>query len=132
MTKLSNTFPIALYAIAANKEINEGALVAINADFTVQEATDTANCQVIGVADCVYTDDEIVSVEDGVYSFTNSPTKTLDRGDRTKVCFVENSSTVASTSANKVVAGIVVDVDGDTVFVDCRSAAILAAKASVV
>lgn len=54
----------------------------------------------------------------GVYRFTNSTGSALTQANVGAKCYVEDSTTVASAGANNIIAGTVVDVDSNGVWVD--------------
>lgn len=110
--------------LAADAVIYQGTLVCLDSSGNAVPAADTAALRVIGVAqaDADNTDgdagDVTLNVKRGVFGFANSGDAAVDADDKGKLCVVEDDSTVAETSTNKIPAGRVVDVDDDYVWVD--------------
>ena len=129
MQELNTTAPLALYEINSGSVIAVGNIIALNSAGKAVPAADTAGLLVIGVA--VRIDDGSVEIADGILSFANSSSAALSREDRGNVAYDADASTVAKTATNKIAVGIVVDVYDGEVFVDCRPAALAAARASV-
>lgn len=129
MRELNATAPLALYEINSGAAPAVGNLIALNGDGKAVPAADTAGLNVVGVA--VRVDDGVVEIADGILSFANSGSAALGRADRGGVAYAADASTVAKSSTNKIAVGIVVDVYDGEVFVDCRPAALAAARAVV-
>ena len=129
MQELNTTAPLALYEINSGSGIAVGNIVALNSTGKAVPAADNAGLLVIGVA--VRIADNNVEIADGILSFANSSSAALSRADRGGVAYAADASTVAKTATNKIAVGVVVDVYDGEVFVDCRPAAIAAARASV-
>ena len=127
MNRINHSSPLARYKIASGSTIGYGALVALNGSGKAVPAADTDGLRVIGVA--VSIDGDEVEAASGIFGFANDTTHALTRADRGKAAFVKDSSTVAGTSTNGIVAGIVVDVHDGVVYVDLSPAALKAAAA---
>lgn len=120
--------------VKAATTIYAGTLVAVDADGYARPAADAANLKVIGRAD-TYADnsggaagDVTVNVRRGIFKFANSASAAVDANDRGKACYVEDDQTVAETGGtNSIIAGIVIDVESDGVWVDTEAAAALQA-----
>ena len=128
MSSICNTSALERYEIATGTTIPHYGLVALDGDGKAVPASDTVSCSVIGVAEKEV--DGKIEVVSGIFAFANDTDDPLTRADRGKAAFVKDALTVdAAGSANKVVAGIVVDVvDGD-VYLDTTPAALAAANA---
>jgi len=125
--EIKGTFPLDVYPVKSGAAPVEGDMIAINASKEALPAADAAGITVAGVAICVKNDS--VEVRDGVFAFANSVANALDRDDRGKLCYVEDKDTVCSVpGTNAVVAGVVVDVYNEDVYVDNSPAAIAAAS----
>jgi hypothetical protein len=114
--------------------IYKGGIVAIDASQEVQMASDTAALQVVGVAPATVDntlDGKVLPPPlTGIFRFNNATSgAALTRAHIGKACFVVDDNTVGNTSTHKVVAGLVVDVDADGVWVDLSSRALAAARA---
>lgn len=82
-------------------------------------AADTATHIVVGVnVKAGAVGDTNYVARGGIYRFTNSTSSALTAASVYKVCYVENSTTVASASSNSIIAGTVVGVDSNGVWVD--------------
>jgi hypothetical protein len=116
------------YPVAADTKIFAGTIVALNTSGDALPAADTAGLRVVGRAEETIdnTDgsagDLKINVKEGVFKFANSGTDAVDAGDRGKICFVEDDNTVNEAGADeRVVAGRVVDVESDGVWIDVRA-----------
>ena len=127
MNTISHSSPLARYEIATGAVIAHGDLLALNASGKAVPAADTEGLRVIGVA--VRVDGSEVEAASGIFGFANDTTHALTRADRGKTAFVKDSAAVASENSNGIAAGIVVDVDGGTVYIDLSPAALKAAAA---
>lgn len=125
MNRINHSSPLARYEIASGSTIGYGEIVALNGSGKAVPAADTEGLRVIGVA--VRVDGGEVEAASGIFGFANDTTHALTRADRGKAAFVKDSSTVAGASTNGIVSGIVVDVDGGTVYIDLSPAAVAAA-----
>ncbi len=124
--------PMAVYAVLDGAEPIEGDMIAVDSDSEALPAADTAGLTVAGVCVRVITDDDddskSVEVRDGIFPFANSETNPLTRADRNSLVYVEDKDTVsAGAGTNGIVAGVLVDVYDDYVYVDNRPASIAAA-----
>ena len=125
---IANTNPLARYAIADGATIVEDDIVALNAAGEAVAATDAAAVKVKGIA--VRVTDTEVEVRDNIYQIANSTAHPLARTARGAVAYVENKNTVNATGGtHKVVAGLLVDVDDGSAYVDMRPHALAAAQA---
>jgi hypothetical protein len=121
------------YPLAANTTIYAGTLVALNSDGRAVPAAHAAGLKVVGRAEATITNGATagavsVDVKRGVFLFGNSGTDAVDANDRQKACFVEDDNTVSETGGtHKVIAGRVVDVVAEGVWVDVSAAPILEA-----
>ncbi len=120
------------FPAAANAIIFLGALVALNADGNAVPAADTAGLRVVGRAEEDIDNtggaagDVTVNVKRGVFRYANSGTDAVDANDKGKLAFVEDDSTVCEAGGtNKVIAGRVLDVDSDGVWIDTSEGALV-------
>lgn len=116
------------YPVAASTTIYAGTLVALNSSGYALPAADTAGLRVVGRAEATVDNsagsagDVNADVKEGVFLYNNSATDAVDANDRGKDCFVEDDNTVSEAGAtHRVVAGRVVDVTTDGVWVDVRA-----------
>lgn len=118
------------YTLAAT--VLAGAMTAQNADGNAVPASDTAGLTVIGRCEHSGTEGDDIDVKVGCFRWENSETDAVAAANINKLCYVEDDQTInASGGTNKIVAGVVVEIDDEGVWVDCRPAAIAAALASV-
>ncbi len=109
---------------AAATLIFAGTLVALDAAGNAVPASDATLLVVVGRAVATVDNSaglagaQAVLVERGVFKYANSGANALDPDDKGKWAFVEDDQTVAETSAHKVKAGRVVDVEADGVWID--------------
>ncbi len=110
--------------VAASTTIHAGTLVALDSSGNAVPAAATAGLTVIGRA-AATADNSAGSAGDikvvahrGCFRYANSATAAVDADDKGKPCYVEDDNTVAETASNSVVAGVVVDVDADGVWID--------------
>lgn len=114
--------------LAADTTVYAGTLVCLNADGNAVPGANTAGLHALGRAeedadnDGGNAGDITVRVKRGTFRYANSATAAIEAADRGKVCFVEDDSTVAELTTNSVVAGRVVEVDADGVWVDITAA----------
>lgn len=114
--------------IAADTHVFAGTLAAADSAGRVVPAADSNGLRVLGRAEAEVDNRDGaagalgVLIKQGIFRFNNSETNAVDPDDVGKVCFVEDDLTVAETSTHKVVAGRVVNVDDDGVWVDTRYA----------
>ncbi len=113
--------------------IYKGGIVAVDASQEVQMASDTAGLQVVGVApetvDNSLDGETLAPPLAAVFRFNNAAGgAALTRAHIGKPAFVVDDNTVGNTSTHKVVAGLVVDVDADGVWLNLASQALAAAR----
>lgn len=120
--------------VAAATVLFAGGLAAINAAGNALPAADTADLRVVGrIREDVDNGagdagDKTVNVERGVYRYLNSAADPVTAAHVGGRAYVEDDSTVSSDPGdNNVVAGEVVEVDSDGVWIDTRKATELAA-----
>src|SRR5262245_256705 len=112
------------YPVAAATLVPAGALAAIDASGTAKHASDPAPLRVVGVSQETVDNsggsaaDKSVTVKRGVFRFQNSADQPVAKDDVGKLCFVESNQAVGMSSTNFLVAGRVLDVDDDGVWVD--------------
>jgi hypothetical protein len=103
-------------------KIYVGEMVQQDANSEVAPATDAASVTVLGVST-----KEVDNTDDGetldfiatsILLMDNSSTAAIDKQDIGLVCYVEDAATVAKTTTNSNVAGVVVEVTSNGVFVD--------------
>lgn len=128
MNELNRTAPLQRYAVAAGVTLTAGMMAAINPAGALVPAADTAGLLFAGIAMPAF-GESYCAVNDGIVGVANSATSAITRADRGKVAYVEDAWTVAAAATNKVAAGVIVDVYDDRVYVDCRPAAVAAARA---
>ena len=106
-----------------------GCLCSINAAGYLVNGTDTASTKCAGIADGGGTASsngqfEVDVFPAGVTKLKNSVAQPVTQAHVGQHCFIEDNETVASTSTNKVRAGIVEAVDSDGVWVSVRAEAV--------
>lgn len=110
-----------------------GGMLAVDSAGEAHMASDTLGLRIAGICpeQVDNTDDgETVSPPlVGIYRMNNSSTAAITAAMRQMPCYVEDDNTVAATSTNLVVAGLIIDVDSDGVWVDFRPAAMAQARA---
>lgn len=119
--------PLEVYEDGSQGTLLDGELAVIGTDGKVNKASDTSGGLVIGVAKMAR--EGMVVVRGGIFLLANGADSAITRQDRGSVAYVKDENTVAKTTTGNVPAGIVVDVTSDGVWVDCRPAAMAAAKA---
>jgi hypothetical protein len=112
--------------VASNTTIWAGAMLAVNSGGYAVPASDTAGLRVLGraattVVNAGANGAETVSVRRGVFRWVNGDTFT--RADVGALAFVEDDATVqkAASATHDIIAGLIVDVDADGVWVDTYS-----------
>src|SRR5690606_2063419 len=117
------------FGVEGSTKINQGAMVAVNADgYAVPMATSTTLRGVGRASDTVDNSDGAdgdlsIDVDVGIFAFANSADADLiARDDIGKDCYGVDDQTVALTAATNTrsVAGKIFDVDADGVWVDFR------------
>lgn len=112
--------------IKAATIIYSGTLVAIDAAGWAVPASDTAGLKVIGRAEETVDNsagangDLRIVVARGVFLFSNSGTNPVAQANVGATCVVEDDNTVSTDTAQDIVAGLVVEVVSDGVWVDTR------------
>ncbi len=129
MKTISDTRPLASYPIETGASITHGDIVALNVSGNAVPASDASDIEVKGVAISILASGQVI-VADGIIAFENgSTTEAFTRADRSKPAYAIGAQKVGKLGgSNKVVAGIMIDVHETLVYVDCRPAAIKAAK----
>jgi hypothetical protein len=113
--------------LAAAAVIYAGTMVALNAAGNAVPASDTAALRVIGRAEESVDNsagaaaDLSVTVKPGIFQYQNDATNAITKANVGKPAYVFDDNTVANTSTHKVVAGIVVRVDAEGVFINIGS-----------
>ena len=116
----------AAYPVAAATLLYLGTLAALNADGRLVPATDANGLKLAGM---VYEEadnaagaagDILGTVAFGIYKFNNSVAQPLTIADVGSIAYVEDNDTVAKTTAHKVKAGVVLEVEADGVWIDIR------------
>lgn len=129
---LSRAFQLLHFMLVATVIVYKGGLAGVfiagaNAG-KVQAAGDTADMKVIGMFnDSVDNSDdgEGVNIKPGCYHLDNSETNALTSAHLFKPCYIEDDQTVSSDpGVNSVVAGILIDIDADGVWVLVNPAAL--------
>lgn len=121
MIRIEGTNPTDAYTIKTGAVANEDHLAAINADDEVLNAADNAAIKVLGIFYRVDDENNKAEIRDGIFLLKNSVANPLKRNDRGAIAYVEDSETVSSDPGdNSVVAGVVIDVSSEGVFVDTR------------
>ena len=125
--EISRDCPLAKYTVKSGETLCENEIVAVNGSGTVQRADDASGLAVRGIAKAVR--DGAAEIVNGIYRFKNSTTAPLSRAHAGKAAYVEDHETVAASNTYGPVAGIVVDVTADGVFVDMRLPSLALASA---
>ena len=117
--------------VALTTTIYAGNLTALDPTGNAVEADDIAGLRLQGrleldiVNGLTYQNDNEATIKRGVFKYQNSTTHPLAQANVGSICFVQDSQTVASTSTNRVKAGVVVEIDSDGVYVDTRRADVI-------
>lgn len=132
VVEIVRDYPLEKYPVKASDLLADGDIAAVSTSTgAVQRAADVASIKVRGIAKAVR--DGEAEIRNGIFLFKNDTTNPVVR--KTHVggpCYVKSYDTVdCSGGTNKVVAGLVVDVTSDGVYVDMRLPALAAAKALV-
>jgi len=134
MTKPSTktgTAPAGYYSLISGATATEGSIAVINSSGAVKNAELASGLSVIGVFEEVRLDGTL-SVEDGIKRLANSTSSAITRADRNKAAYVEDADTVRKTAGSTpIVAGLVIDVDSEGVWVDMTPQGITAANAII-
>lgn len=120
------------YPVAAATTLYAGTLAALNSSGNLVNAADTAGLRVVGRVEADVDNsagsagDLYAVVKRGVFRFANSGSDAVDADDKGKLCFVADNQTVNEAGGtNKVIAGRVIDVDTDGVWVEVGHASLL-------
>ena len=112
------------FPVAASTTLYQGAIAALDSSHNLVHATDAANRRVVGIVagevdnSAGSAGDLNAVVETGIFKLANSGTNAVTSAHLGRACFVEDNSIVASSAGtNSVVAGRVVQVDTDGVWV---------------
>lgn len=111
-----------LVPVAADTVIREGVMVAVGADGYAAEASKNTGMAIAGVSNSrtdnsgMGAGESIAVVERGIFAMKNDGT--IKNTDVLKVCYVSAADTVTMTAEGSSVAGIIVGVEPDVVFVD--------------
>lgn len=123
---------IVALTVAAATSLFAGGLAARNAAGDIVAAADTANLEVLGRIEedvdnsAGSAGDLTVNIRKDVFRYANSGDNALSKAHVGNRCYVEDDATVASDPGdNNIVAGEVVAVDDDGVWVDTRKAPVL-------
>lgn len=114
--------------LAAATIIYAGSLVARDSAGRAVPASDTAGLRVVGRAEETVdnsagaADALSINIRLGVFKYANSAANAIDADDVGKLAIVEDDMTVAETDTNLVVAGRILAVDSDGVWIDTRAA----------
>lgn len=119
--------------VAAATALFAGGLAALDAAGNAVPASDTAGLKVIGRVEedadnsAGAAGDLSVNLRRGVFRFANSAGDALTKADVGTAAIVEDDATVGdgSTPTNDIVAGLIVAVDADGVWIDTTFAAAL-------
>jgi hypothetical protein len=110
--------------LAAATKVFSRTLAAADSAGRVKPGADTAGLRIVGWFEH-YQDnsagsagDLSVQVRRGIIKLNNSGSAAVDADDVGKLCYVEDDNTVAESNTNKVVAGTVVEVESDGVWVE--------------
>jgi len=113
--------------VASNETIYAGSLVAVWTNGYAYSAADTAGYKVLGRAEEYksnsgddYSATMTIEVRRGVFRFENG--NSISDADIGDYAFVEDDQTVttADDATNDIIAGLIVDVDDDGVWIDTR------------
>lgn len=117
---------LANYPMAAATTIPLGALVALDASGNAVNASDTAALRVVGRAEQTVNNasgsagDLTINVARGVFLWGNSATQAVTAAYKDKYVYVEDNQTVAISTTNFIIAGKVIEVATEGVWVDTR------------
>jgi hypothetical protein len=109
-------------AMAASTTIHQGALVGQNASGLLVPMTAATGLRAIGRAEQSLTSgvgqNPRMRVSTGVFGWSNDAGDLVTSAARGAVCYASDDQTVSITSTGKSVAGVVIDLDGTTVWVN--------------
>jgi hypothetical protein len=124
------------HPMAATTKILLGVLVALDSSGNAVNAADTAGLHVIGRAEQTVDNtsgsagDLTINVRRGCFKYDNSGTQAVTAAYKDKVVYVEDHQTVAISTTNFIVAGRVVEVATDGVWVDTTKRGPINAKSA--
>jgi len=104
--------------VATGETIYAGALVSIDSSGEAVAASDTASTSCVGRAETSAAAGETVTIKRGVFQYENGDT--FVKADIGLLTYVSDDQTVArvATTTNDIVAGRLIDVDSDGVWID--------------
>ena len=132
LTEIKRAVPVDRFAVTDSDGLADGEMAAVlRSAGTVQRASDATGVAVLGVAKVVR--DGKAEIENGIFLMKNDTTNpVVQKTHIGGACYVKDEKTVDCNGGTyKVVAGLVVDVTGDGVYVDMRPEALAAANALV-
>jgi hypothetical protein len=115
------------HPVAAATSLFAGAMIALSATGFAVKASNTAGLKVVGRAEQSIDNsagangDLDITAKLGVFRYANSATAPIAAADVGKWAYVEDDTTVALNTTNKVKAGRIVAIDADGVWVDQRA-----------
>lgn len=113
-----------VFPVAAATLLYAGALACTDANGRLVTGSDTAGLKTAGRVEATVDNSAggagalSAEVKRGVFKFDNSATNPIAQADVGKDAYIEDDATVAKTTVNKIVAGRIVAVDADGVWVD--------------
>lgn len=112
--------------VAAGAKLFAGGMGAINAAGNIVPASNTAGLKVIGRIESAVDNtagvagDQSVTLKRGVFHYANSAASALTFADIGTNALVEDDGIVAKAAINNVVAGKIIDIDAQGVWVEIR------------
>jgi len=112
--------------VAASTKLYAGGMGAVDASGNAVAAADTAGLTTVGRIESQVDNsagsagDETVTMLRGVFRYANSATNPLSAADIGSNALVEDDETVAKTTTNSIVAGKMIDIDADGVWVEIK------------
>lgn len=109
--------------VAASTKIYQGAIVCDNGSGYAVKGTATTGLIAVGRAEQTVDNsagsagDLSVPVKRGVFKYANSAGDALAIGDRYSLVYIEDDQTVCKTGTGKSIAGVMIDIDGDNIWV---------------
>lgn len=108
--------------MAASTTIWQGGLTCLNASGLFVPGATATTLRAVGRAEETKVSgsgqNPRIKVSTGIFKFKNDAGDLVVAGDRGAVCYITDDETVCHTSTGKSVAGIVVDIDSDGVWVN--------------
>jgi len=113
---------LASYLMNASTKIYGGSLVVCDTDGYARVGVNTTNYICLGRAEETLDNTGIdgakrLDVREGVFKWANSGSAAVAQAHVGRVCYIEDDQTVTSTAGNGVIAGTVVEVETDGVWV---------------